>query len=346
MFYESSIFKNEEVLSFEYLPEFLPHREEQIKIIAKNIEPAAFKRKPQNTFLYGGPGIGKTATVKFIFREFQENYPNVKTIYMNCWDYNTSIAVLAKICEDLEIYVQRRGWGKDEIMKRLLEFLNKSDKGYVLALDEVDQLIFKDDKALYDLLRINQYIKNPFGIIFISNNKHAFVNVEPRIKSSLNIEEIEFKPYTFQEMKDILMERAKLAFYSLENAAILLAANHAIKKGSDVRVGLEILMKAGRLAESERENKLKVEHVKTILKEVNEVKPKILEEKINEHEKKIIEILKKESLGIKELYKKYAELTENPLSEKMFRNYLKHLESINLIKKLKRKKLIILNKNV
>jgi cell division control protein 6 len=339
MLYESTIFKNEYALSFEYLPELLPHREQEIKLLAKNIEPASKNRKPQNTFIFGPPGIGKTAVTKFVFREFEENYSNVKTIYINCWDFNTSVSIISKICLDLGVFVQRRGWAKDEILNRLLGFLNKNNKAIIVALDEVDQLIFKDSNALYDLLRINQYTKVPFGVVFISNDPLVFSNVEPRIKSSLAIDEIEFKPYNLEEMKDILKERASLAFYSFDNAIITLAANHAIKKGGDVRAGLEVLLRAGRLAEEKNDNKVKVEHAKKVLKKITKVKPKILKEKITDHEKTILKILTKDGMNFKELYKKYAEIVEKPLTEKMVKNYLKHLEKIKLIEYLKTKKL-------
>ena len=74
---ESKIFKNEEVLSPEYLPEMLSHREQQIKQLADNLLPANRGRKPQNTFVFGSPGIGKTASAKYVFREF-ENYSEIK----------------------------------------------------------------------------------------------------------------------------------------------------------------------------------------------------------------------------------------------------------------------------
>ena len=38
---ESKIFKNEDVLSFEYLPDILPCRETQIKQLADNLLPAS-----------------------------------------------------------------------------------------------------------------------------------------------------------------------------------------------------------------------------------------------------------------------------------------------------------------
>ena len=334
---ESNIFKNEDFLSFEYLPEMLPHRETQIKELANNLLPASKGKKPQNTFICGAPGIGKTAVAKFVFREF-ENYSGIKTIYLNCWDFNTSIAVLSEITIRLGMPVGRRGLAKDEILSRLIEVLGKSRKGLIVCLDEVDQLVRKDQSVLYDLSRINQYVDNPVGTIFISNNPFIFANLEPRIKSSLSIEEIEFKPYSLQEIKDILQERANYAFFSIEDGVMVLAANHAVNKGSDVRVGLECLLKAGRIAEQQNSSKVKVEHVKKIIKDVVNVKPKIMKNNVNEIEKVILDVLDENNeLSFGELYKKYCEMVENPVTEKPFLNYVRHLDELKLIKWKKRK---------
>ncbi len=330
--HESKIFKNEEVLSPDYLPDFLPHREDKIKQIARNLMPAAKGGIAQNTFIFGPPGIGKTHVIKFVFRELEEFSENVKTIYINCWNYNTPISILSKIATDLGIFVQRRGVGKDEVFERVIEFLGKMKKGLVVCLDEVDQLIFKSEEVLYDLLRINQYVKNPVCLVFISNFKDVFINLDARIKSSLRIEEIEFKPYSFQEMKDILEERVKNAFHSVEEGVTILVANFAVQKGSDVRVGLECLLKAGRLAEIENSNMIKVSHVKRVLPEIKPVKPKILEENISENERIILEILKERSFYSGELYKEYCKRVENPVSERAFRDFISHLLQIKMIK--------------
>lgn len=336
-FDKSEIFKNEEVLSSEYLPEMLPHRENQIKQLANNLLPASKGRKPQNTFIFGSPGIGKTASIKYVFREF-EDYSGTKTIYMNCWNFNTTLAVLSKIVSDFGVFVQRRGWAKDEVISRLIEALEKSKKALIVCLDEVDQLIYKDQKVLYDLLRLNQYVNNPLGLIFISNNPHIFANLEPRIMSSLSLDEIEFKPYTLQEMKNILQERISYAFYSVEEGVVALASAHAVNKGGDVRVGLECLLKAGRLAEHEHANKVKVEHVKRVLKSVGEVKPEILKERVSDVEKLILNVTnRKKKTTFDGLYDEYVKLIEEPLTKRMFREYVDHLASLNLIKIGKRK---------
>ncbi len=335
---QSKTFKNEEMLSPEYLPEILPHRENQTKQLADNLFPASKGRKPQNTFIFGSSGIGKTATAKSVFREF-ENYSGVKTIYMNCWDYNTSLSVLTKIVSSLGMFVQRRGWAKDEVMSRLKEVLEKSKKALLICLDEVDQLIYKDQKVLYDLLRLNQYVKNPVGMILISNNPHIFAQLEPRIMSSLSIDEIEFRPYTLEEMRDILQERVDYGFHSVEEGVVALASAHALNKNGDVRVGLECLLKAGRLAEKENCDEVKVIHIKKVLRTVDEAKPEILKERVTDVEKIIIDIVndKKTTLTFDELYKIYEETIKSPITKRMFRDYVNHLDNINLLKIGKRK---------
>ncbi|MBS3054927.1 MAG: AAA family ATPase [Candidatus Aenigmarchaeota archaeon] len=331
MISESRIFKNEKVLSTEFLPEVLPHRESQIEILAGNLRPAAHGRKPQNTFVYGTPGIGKTASVKHVFRQFEE-YSGVKTFYVNCWDYRTIHSILTKLSVGMGIFVARKGMAKDEVMEKFVEACKKNRKGLVICLDEADQI--KDKNSLYDLFRINQYISNPVGVVFISNFADLFLDLEPRVKSSADVDEVEFKPYTLDEMKNILTARGREAFHAgvIEDGVVFLCANHAIVNGGDVRTGLECLMKAGRLAEKDNSLKLKVEHVKYVLPSIGKVKPKILEEKINEKEKIILKIVEgKRNLKSGELYEEYLRMSEDKITERGFRDILNHLIEIKLL---------------
>jgi len=333
IFSESKIFKNERVLSSEYLPEWLPHREDKIKQLATNLAPLSKGKIGQDSFIFGPPGIGKTHVTKFVFRELEEFSSRTKTIYINCWDYNTTHSILSKIALELQVFVQRRGLGKDEILEKVIEGCKKIGKELAICLDEVDQLILKDQKALYDLLRLNQYIDNQVCLVLISNDKNAFLKVDPRIRSSLNVEEIEFKPYSLLEMKDILNERAKLAFYSVEPGVVLLAANRAVKLGGDVRIGLECLLKAGRLAENQNADMLKVEHVKKILPTVKPIKPQIIKERVSEDGRIVLDILEKvERLSSGHLYEEYRKRVENPLSERAFRDLINRLWKSGAIK--------------
>jgi cell division control protein 6 len=330
---ESKIFKDESALSTEYLPPMLPHREDQIQQLARNLLPASKGRKPQNTFIYGGPGIGKTATVRYVFREFEEYSDRVKCVYVNCWNFKTAVAVFSEAARILEVFVQRRGWSKDEVMARFVEVVKKSKKNLIVCLDEVDQL---EHDALYDLLRIEQYVDKPIGLVFISNFKDVFADTEPRIRSSLAVEELEFKPYTMLEMKGILAERAKCALHSIDPAAIMLCANHAVQKGGDVRVGLECLLKAGHAAEDGGASRVSAEHVKKILRAVHAAKPKILREHISNTEGMIMKILGDgKSWKSGELYEAYKKMAKSksskPITDRAFRDCVNHLAEIGLI---------------
>ncbi len=331
---QRGIFKNSDVLSYEYLPEILPHRENQIKFLATTIS-GLERQMPRNVFIFGPPGIGKTASVKFVFREFEDSFPNVKTFYINCWTHGTSVSIFSKLTEDLNVTgvnAKRRGLGKDEVIRKFEEALEKSKKNILICLDEVDQLIYKDSGALYDLLRMDKF-QNKIGLIFLSNDPHVFAKLESRISSSLAINELEFKPYTIDEMKNILQKRIEHAFNSVQTGVTILAANHAIRKGGDVRAGLEVLRKAGMLAENMGDGKLKIGHVKEILKRATEVKPKILSEKINDYEKLILKIVKSDGkISYGEIYKKFLEKSGSQISERMFRNHFKHLKSTGMIK--------------
>lgn len=326
-----SVFKNEDVLSYDYLPEILPHRESQIKQLSENLTLLAEGRKPQNIFIFGAPGIGKTVSIKYVFRKFEE-YSGLKTLYINCWGYNTATSVLSKIAQEIGYPVSRRGWPKDEIVEKLIETYNKNPASLVVCLDEADQLIYKDPSVIYDLTRMNQYLKKPMMIIFISNNPHIFVNIEPRIKSSLSLDELEFRSYSITEMKDIIKQRSDIAFFSIEQGVTLLVANIILKYGSDVRTGIDCLLRAGRLAEKEQSDKLKVSHVREIVTKLTKVKQEILKQKVNENEKLVLEILGSgRKFHSSELYREYCRKMNKAVTERMFNNYIDHLMNLNLI---------------
>jgi cell division control protein 6 len=331
-----SVFKREEVLYPEYLPLNLPHREGQIRLISENLSLLLKNSKPMNIFIYGPPGVGKTAVAKFILREF-EQYSGIKNIYINCWQYNTSFAILSEIGISIGAFVSRRGWAKDEIFSRIVQTMENNRLNLIVVLDEVDQLVKNDSSVLYDLLRIENYTKQKIGLIFISNDKYVFRNVEERIRSSLNLEEIEFKPYTFLEMKDIVEERMKEAFVAYEDGVSALVAARAAEKG-DVRIALEILLKAGRIAK----DKLRVEDVKKVIKE--EINPKAQEimKVLSEEEKRIIEILDRPKTT-KEIFEELKKSSN--ISRAEFYRILNEMIKKGLIKILgKKNRLSVLHK--
>ena len=62
---DDSVFKNKESLDHRFLPDNLPHRDEQIKLIAKHWIEALDNVTPSDLTIYGKTGTGKTAAAKF-----------------------------------------------------------------------------------------------------------------------------------------------------------------------------------------------------------------------------------------------------------------------------------------
>src|SRR5207245_8978802 len=110
-----------------------------------------------------------------------------------------------------------RGHQAGEIRGRFRSGQQSRGSAFLVALDEIDAVVKRseDDRLLYELTRINEKLTDGWiGLIGISNDLHFKDFLDPRVLSSLGEEEVVFKPYTSDELYDILKERAELAFRS------------------------------------------------------------------------------------------------------------------------------------
>ena len=82
------LFKDREVLRHDYLPEKLPHREDQIKLLGQTVAPVLKNARCSNIFIYGKTGTGKTAVTKYVLSHLEfkakEYGAPVKFCYINC----------------------------------------------------------------------------------------------------------------------------------------------------------------------------------------------------------------------------------------------------------------------
>ncbi|HID08992.1 TPA: cell division control protein Cdc6, partial [Candidatus Micrarchaeota archaeon] len=85
---KKSVFKNRDALSPHYVPQNLPYREEQVKELSGTVAPILSGRKPENVFIYGKTGTGKTVVTKYVLKKLQkfaeERKIPVRTVYINC----------------------------------------------------------------------------------------------------------------------------------------------------------------------------------------------------------------------------------------------------------------------
>lgn len=252
---EKSIFKDKKPLDPRFLPEHLPHRNEQITSIAKYWITALNNVTPSDITIYGKTGTGKTAAAKFAKEQLIEASANknvfIKVEYVRCTDFTTEYQVIAHLCQRLGRDVPNRGWTKAEVIKAFRDIFRKNAFGkeliLIVILDEIDILLEKDgDGILYTLTRTDNV-----SILSISNFIDFKKFIKPRVASSLRDREIVFPPYGAEQLADILHERSKLSFDddALEPSVIPLCSAMAAKEEGDARYALDLLKTAGELAD-------------------------------------------------------------------------------------------------
>ena len=64
---DQTLIKNVDALDYEFLPKILRYRENQQQYLATCIKPLFNKMPGRNLFIYGAPGIGKTAAARAVF---------------------------------------------------------------------------------------------------------------------------------------------------------------------------------------------------------------------------------------------------------------------------------------
>ncbi|MGB2825464.1 MAG: ORC1-type DNA replication protein [Thermoplasmata archaeon] len=256
-----SLFKGgKDVLRSSYIPDVLPHREEQIDQLASVLVTALEGQRPSNILLFGKTGTGKTATIKYVGKELERansEEGNVHFIYMNCEVVDTQYGILQNLgnlfISDFEERIPFTGWSTERVYHILRDKIDETNRIIIIVLDEIDKLVSKSgDDVLYHLCRINDDLKNArVSVIGISNDLKFTEFLDPRVRSSLSEERMVFPPYNAEQLRDILSQRASLAFDEnlLEPSVIPLCAALAAQEHGDARRALDLLRVAAELAE-------------------------------------------------------------------------------------------------
>ena len=284
---DETLFKEPEVLNYDYMPKMIPFREEEQKTIAHCIKPLFQERNGRNLVISGAPGVGKTVACRHVLMELEEETDDIYPLYVNCWQKNTTYKIMSELCDLLSLkFIQNKK--TEELFGMVKKAVNKSSA--VFVFDEIDKV--EDFDFLYSVLE--EIHKK--SVILVTNYSEWLTNLDSRIKSRLLPEQVTFKPYSAHETKEILKGRLKYAFVPnvWDDDAFELIAKNVVKTG-DIRVGLSLLKQAGNFAEDSSSRKITVEHAKKALGTLDDFS-------INSKED-----LDKEALFILELVKKKKE---------------------------------------
>jgi len=272
----TTIFKDREVLRHDYLPERLPHREEQIRLLGETVAPVLKGARSSNILIYGKTGTGKTAVTKYVLSHLEAkakefNAP-MRLCYVNCRMAASEYRVFAALCQSIGVTVPFTGLSIGEVFDRFKTGVEGSKVIFVTVLDEVDAIIkARGDELLYELTRINENLqKSKVSLIGVSNDLRLKEFLDPRVLSSLSEEEIVFRPYDANELRNILSERAQSAFHDgvLSEGALSICAALAAAEHGDARRALDLLRVAGEIAERSGASVVLEDHVKEAEKHI------------------------------------------------------------------------------
>ena len=358
---KESIFLNREAISQHFIPKDLPFREKQVKAITSLLAVALQAKKPNNIFIYGKVGTGKTCVVRHVVEEMLEysktHSTKVETCYINSRLHNSKYKVLQKLCKMLYPSENFLGYSASYVTDKVFDFPRDKKAQLVIILDEIDKV--KDlDELVYALSRGNDELGSDSGagisVIGISNNVLFKDRLDVRTKSSLCQEELVFPPYNAEELKEILKQRVELAFKpkAVLESAINLSAAIAAQESGDARTAVLLLLRAGELADKQGLDKITDSQVKEAKGKVEEEITYSMVSTLPEHEQLVLYAIALLTLKLKpmpkitghhepgalmsgEVFEEYQKIAkkfkETNVSARWFRSYIGELETYGLI---------------
>ncbi|HLH45416.1 MAG TPA: orc1/cdc6 family replication initiation protein [bacterium] len=345
---KSRIFKNRSVLVSDFVPLTLPHRENEITRLAQIMSPALNGTRPNNIFMYGLTGTGKTAVAKYVSNmltdEANRRGSPATVIYVNARKDDTSYRIITQIGRLLDLKLPFTGLSVAEVYSRVVSRIDKRGGIIIITIDEIDNLIRESNlNLLYKLSRINSDLRNAqVSLIGITNDARVLEVLDPRVKSSLGEEEIVFAPYNAEQLRDILHARVHDAFVedSLEDDVVPYVASLAAKDHGDARKAVDLLRKAGEVAERLNSNRVTIDHVKQALSEIEVDTTLEIVTKLPLHSKLVLASAlelqnKKEIVVTGDIYTGYIMLCKKtglePLTSRRVSEILNELDMVGII---------------
>ena len=300
--WDESVFRDEHVFEIDYVPETFLHRDTQMESLKYAIRPAVRGSRPLNVLAQGPPGTGKTTAVQILFDELHAQ-TDVRAVRVNCQVNSTRYSVFSRLFEGVFDYEPpSSGISFKKLFSQVTDRLVEKDEVLMVALDDVNYLFYESEASdtLYSLLRAHEEQGGAkIGVVVISSDLELDMieTLDGRVQSVFRPEEVYFPKYGEDEIATILKERAERGFHDGVITAPVLdrVAELTAEQGGDLRVGIDLLRRAGMNAEmraskhivqqdvKEAYDKSKYVHLSRRLRELSEAE-RALVEVVADHE--------------------------------------------------------------
>jgi len=258
LMWDESLFQDMGVFEFDFVPGQFDFRETQEQELAFQIQPALRGGRPLNTICRGLPGTGKTTSIRKLFTEIEEHTNKIVPVLINCQLDNTKFAIFSQIYRSLLGHkAPSSGTSFKQVFDAVCTHLVEEDSVLLVCLDDANYLMYENEinKVLYTLLRAHEsYPGTKIGVITVISDMSVDLmkTVDIRVASVFQPTDIYFPPYDEDEIKEILRQRVRQGFYpGVISEEMLSLITEQTMKGGDLRVGIDLLKRAGLNAEKD-----------------------------------------------------------------------------------------------
>lgn len=266
--WDETLFRDPEVFDPDFVPEQFNFREEQTRELAFQLRPGLHGARPMNTVCRGLPGTGKTTTVRKLFNEIEETTKSLVPVYINCQIDNTTFGIISEVYHRLSGHLPRAsGTSTKKVFDAVARILEREHRVLVVALDDANYLLYENElnRVLYSLLRTHEvYPGTKIGVVVILSDLAVNLaeRLDARVHSIFCPGEVYFPPYSSAEVEEILDARARQGFYpNVLSPEMLSLVVDQTMKGADLRVGIDLLKRAGIAAEMEGRRRIEEKDV-------------------------------------------------------------------------------------
>ena len=259
-----SVFKDEAKLDINYVPQKLPHREKEHRLL---MEFFSFilrypERMSQRVIVTGDVGTGKTVLAQRfganITSEANKRAIKFRYVHVNCREYRGSLSpILHHAVTVFRPNYPARGYSAEEVLTVLMQVLDEENAFIILTLDEFDSLIEKEGSdAVYKLTRLQEMRQGKpqrLSFIFILRDLKALEKLDASARSTLQRSIINLERYGKEQLVDILNDRVSMAFElgTVQEDVVDLIAELAFKETGNARFGIELLWRGGKYADAQ-----------------------------------------------------------------------------------------------
>lgn len=368
-------YENRDALKDKYVPDEIVGREDEKEEYVNALKPVLNGFSPDNTFLVGPSGVGKTALTRHVLGDLQshDGMDHLSVKRVNCDGMSGETTLMLEIANqfrDPDEKLATTGYKKARARDLMFQELNREGGTILLVLDELDT-VDELDTFLYQVPRAHEIGKlDPdvdVGLIGISNDPTFLDELPTDVQNTLADVTINFSEYDANELRAVLAQRAELAFKNTEahrdengepmvesdvlsSEVVPLASAYATKNTGDARMGISLLRSAGDIARDEGEEMVSREHMERALERYQREKIAESMERLKDTGKIILYALitlSKEletedrlprTREVTERYTKFHSMTgEEPVSARQVRKHLSKLDNMGVTEKVVQK---------